>query len=178
MKKVVFLAGVVFSVLTQSFAQTAVSKKSYVVETSEASNITPASEKSYAIGTSETLANLRIEGNINVRLLIAPNVPNVYVQGSESFSKAIKTSLSHKTMTITADVSSKSDNDVVIIYAPSLEMLELNGDIKLNTVGTVDSEKLKVFINGNCRLTVQHAGKLNIKVDDEYELTERKITKL
>ena len=39
-------------------------------------------------------------------------------------------------------------------------------------------DNLALSINGNCRLLVQHSGKLNISVDDNYELIENKVTKL
>jgi hypothetical protein len=169
MKKIILLAGIVFTVFSHSFAQSAVSKKSYIIGTSE---------KSFTIGTSETLTSLKIQGNVNVRLVIAPNEPNVFINGSERFAKNVKTSIVDGTMIVTADVASKSDDDVVVIYAPSLSMLELDGDIQFKTVGTVDADKLQVYITGNCSLTVQHAGKLNIKMNDDYELIERKVTRL
>ena len=78
-------------------------------------------------------------------------------------------------MTITANTSSKTEGDVVVVFAPSLSLLELNGDVKLNTIGTIDANNLHLSINGNCRLNVQHTGELNITLDDHYELTERKI---
>ena len=133
------------------------------------------SKRSYVAAKPEILTTLRIEGDINVTLVVAPNEPNVFVEGSENFTKKVKTTIVDGVMTIKASASSKSEQDVVVVFAPSLSQLELNGDVKFNTIGTMDAKNLDLSINGNCRLNVQHTGELNITLDDHYELIERKV---
>lgn len=159
MKRILFLGIIILAAVLSSSAQ-------------------GTAKRSYVISKSQSISALRIDGNINVTLVVAPNEPNVYVDGSENFTKNVKTSFDDGVMTITARASSRSENDVVMIYAPSLSMIELNGDVTFKTVGTVDAEMLSLSINGNCRLLVQHAGKLSVEVDDKYELIEERVTKL
>ncbi|MBC7826943.1 MAG: DUF2807 domain-containing protein [Chitinophagaceae bacterium] len=135
-------------------------------------------KKNYIVGVSNSVSSLRIDGNINVTLVIAPNEPNVYIEGGEKFTKNVKASIVDGAMIINASTSSKSENDVVIIYAPGISELELNGDIKLKTIGTINAENLQLSINGNCRLRLQHTGKMNIRLDDNYELTEKEIMRV
>lgn len=135
------------------------------------------SKLSYVTAKPEIVTSLKIEGDINVTLVIAPNEPNVYVEGSENFTKKVKTKIVDGVMTITAATSSKSKEDVVVVFAPSLSLLQLDGDVKFKTIGTIDAKNLELSINGNCRLNVQHTGELNIKLDDHYELTERRVIK-
>lgn len=125
-----------------------------------------------------SISTLRIDGNINVTLVVAPNEPNVYIDGSEHFTKNVKASLIDGIMSIDASASSKSENDMVVIYAPELSHVELNGDVKFKTIGTLNADNIQLTINGNCKLLVQHAGKLNIDVDDNFELIEKKVTKV
>src|SRR5688500_8685628 len=135
-------------------------------------------KRKYVTGPSSAVSALKIDGNINVTLVVAPNEPSVYIDGSENFTKKVKTSFIDGVMRISAYASSRSDNDVVVIYAPSLSHLELNGDVKFKTIGTISAKNLQVSINGNCKLLVQHAGKLNIRLDDNYEFIEKKVTRL
>lgn len=134
-------------------------------------------KRSYVAANPEIVTTLVIEGNINVNLVIAPNEPNVYVEGSENFKGRVRTNIEAGVMTIKAAASSRSEQDLVVVFVPSLSHLELNGDVKLKTIGTIDAKNFDLSINGNCRLMVQHTGELNITLDDHYELTERKITR-
>lgn len=135
------------------------------------------SKRNFVTAKPEIVTTLKIEGDINVTLVVAPNEPNVYVDGSENFTRKVKTKIVDGVMTITAATSSKSEQDVVVVFAPALSHLELNGDVKFKTIGTIDAKNLELNINGNCRLNVQHTGELNITLDDHYELTERRIIK-
>lgn len=135
------------------------------------------SKPNYVTAKPEIVTTLIIEGDINVTLVVAPNEPNVYVDGSENFTKKVKTTIVDGVMTIKASASSKSEQDLVVVFAPSLSHLELNGDVKFKTIGTIDAKNIDLNINGNCRLNVQHTGELNITLDDHYELTERKVTR-
>lgn len=135
-------------------------------------------KRKYVTASSGSVTTLKIDGNINVTLVVAPNEPNVYIDGSENFTKNIKTSFVDGMISIAAYTSSRSENDVVVIYAVGISHIELNGDVKLKTVGTIDAENLQLTVNGNCKLSVQHAGKLNIRLDDNYELIEKKTTRL
>ena len=72
-----------------------------------------------------------------------------------------------------AKTSSRSKDDMIYLYTADLTRLELNGDIQVSTIGIVDSEKLQVFINGNCHLNIQHKGNLNIALDEKYEIIKR-----
>lgn len=135
-------------------------------------------KRSYVVSKPESISTLKIDGNINATLIVAPNEPNVFVDGSDNFSKNVETSFDNGVMTITARTSSRTENDVVMIYAPSLSVIELNGDVDLKTIGTINAEKLALSINGTCRLMVQHTGKLNVYVDDNYELVDETVTRL
>ena len=131
--------------------------------------------RNFVISKPVSISTLKIDGNINVTLVVAPNEPNVFIEGSENFTRNVKASYEDGVITIRANASSKSENDVVVIYAPSLSELELNGDIKFKTIGTINADNLQLSINGNCKLLVQHAGKLDIRIDDNYELIEEKV---
>ena len=135
-------------------------------------------QRTYVASKPQAISALKIDGNINVILIVAPNEPNVYVEGSEKFTKNVQTSLENGVMTISARTSSKTDDDVVMIYAPALSILELNGDVKFKTIGTINGQNLALSINGTCDLSVQHTGKLNINVDENYELIKKKVTKM
>ena len=87
-------------------------------------------KRNYVLGLSMQVNTLKIDGNINVTLVVAPNEPSIFVDGSENFTKKVKTSFVNGVMTVSAYSSSKSDDDVVIIYASSLSSLELRGDVK------------------------------------------------
>lgn len=139
------------------------------------SNAQGTAHRNYVIAKPGSVSTLKIDGNINVTLVVAPNEPNVFIEGSETFTKNVKASFEDGVVTIRANVSSKSEKDVVMVYAPTLSELELNGNIKFKTIGTVKADNLQLSINGNCKLLVQHAGKLDIRVDDRYELIEEKI---
>ena len=142
------------------------------------SNAQDSFKRKYVTASSESVTTLQIDGNINVTLVVAPNEPSVYIDGSENFTKKVKTSFIDGVMKISAYASSRSENDVVVIYAPGLSHLELNGDVKFKTIGTISAKNLQVSINGNCKLLVQHAGKINIRLDDNYEFIEKKVTRL
>lgn len=159
MKRIFFLAVIFLAVMMHSNGQDLV-------------------KRSYVTASSGSVTKLKIDGDINVTLVVAPNEPNVYIDGSESFTKNVKTSFVNGMISITAYASSRSDKDVVVIYAPGISQLELNGDVTFKTVGTINAQNLQLNINGNCKLLVQHAGKLNINLDDNYELIEKKITRL
>ncbi|HKH61616.1 MAG TPA: DUF2807 domain-containing protein [Flavitalea sp.] len=139
------------------------------------SNAQGTSQRNYVSAKPSSVSTLKIDGNINVTLVVAPNEPNVFIDGSENFTKNVKTSFEDGVISIRANTSSKSENDVVVIYAPSLSELELNGDIKFKTIGTINADNLQLSINGNCKLLVQHAGKLDIRIDDDYELIEERV---
>lgn len=135
-------------------------------------------KRTYVTGPSSAVSTLKIDGNINVTLVVAPNEPSVYIDGSENFTKNVKTSVIDGVMSIVAFTSSKSENDVVVVYAPELSYLELIGDVKFKTIGTVNAENLRLSINGNCKLSIQHAGELDISLADNYELIEKKERRL
>ena len=139
------------------------------------SNAQGTSHKNYVFAKPGSVSTLKIDGNINVRLVVASNEPNVFIEGSEYFTKNVKATFEDGVVNIRANAYSKSENDVVVIYAPNLAELELNGDIKLKTVGTLNANNLAVSINGNCKLLVQHTGKLDLRIDDNYELVEERI---
>ena len=141
------------------------------------SNAQGTSNRNYVVAKPGSVSTLRIDGNINVTLVVAPNEPNVFIDGSENFTKNVKATFEDGIVTIRANASSKSENDVVVVYAPSLSELELNGDVKFRTIGTINADNLQLSINGNCKLLVQHSGKLDIKVDDKYELIEEKVVR-
>ena len=139
------------------------------------SNAQGTSHKNYVVAKPGSVSTLRIDGNINVTLVVAPNEPNVFIEGSEHFTKNVKATFDDGVVNIRATAPSRSENDVVIIYAPSLSVLELNGDIKFKTIGTINADNLQLIINGTCKLLVQHAGKLDIRIDDDYELIEERV---
>jgi len=141
------------------------------------SNAQGTSHKNYVVAKPGSVSTLRIDGNINVTLVVAPNEPNVFIEGSENFTKNVKATFENGVVSIRANTSSRSEADVVVIYAPALSQLELNGDIKFKTIGTINADNLQLSINGNCKLLVQHAGKLDIRIDDDYELIEERITR-
>lgn len=135
-------------------------------------------KRKYVTSSSASVSTLKIDGNINVTLVVAPNEPSVYIDGSENFTKNVKTSFIDGVMSIVAYTSSKSENDVVVVYAPDLSYLEFIGHVKFKTIGTVNAENLRVNINGNCKLLIQHAGELDITLDDNYELIEKKVRRV
>jgi Putative auto-transporter adhesin, head GIN domain len=139
------------------------------------SNAQGTTHKNYVVAKPGSISTLRIDGNINVTLVVAPNEPNVLIDGSENFTKNVKATFEDGVISIRAHAASKSENDVVVVYAPSLSELELNGDVKFKTIGTVNADNLQLSINGNCKLLVQHSGKLDITIDDKYELIEEKV---
>lgn len=97
-------------------------------------------KRKYVTGSSTSFSTLKIDGNINVTLVIAPNEPSVYIDGSENFTKKVKTSYIDGIMSVVAYSSSKSENDVVVVYAADLSYLELIGDVKLKTIGTINAK--------------------------------------
>src|SRR5688500_18718427 len=132
-------------------------------------------KRKYVTGPSSAVSALKIDGNINVTLVVAPNEPNVFIDGSENFTRNVKASFEDGVITIRANAASRSEKDVVVVYAPGLSELELNGDINFKTIGTINADNLQLSLNGNCKLLVQHAGKLDIRIDDNYELIEEKV---
>ena len=139
------------------------------------SNAQGTSHKNYVLAKPASVSTLKVDGNLNVRLVVASNEPNVFIEGSEYFTKNVKATFEDGVVSIRANASSKSENDVVVVYAPNLTELELNGDIKFKTIGTLNANNLPVTINGNCKLLVQHTGKLDLRIDDNYELVEERI---
>lgn len=139
------------------------------------SNAQGTAHRNYVIAKPNSISTLRIEGDINVTLVVANNEPNVFIEGSETFTKNVTATFEAGVVSIRANTSSKSENDVVVIYAPSLASIELNGDIKFKTIGTLKGDNLPVSINGTCKLLVQHIGKLDLRIDDNYELVEEKV---
>lgn len=139
------------------------------------SNAQGAAHRNYVIAKPVSISTLKIDGNINVTLVVAPNEPNVFIDGSENFTRNVKASFEEGVITIRANAASRSEKDVVVIYAPGLSELELNGNINFKTIGTINADNLQLSINGNCKLLVQHAGKLDIRIDDNYELIEEKV---
>ena len=158
--KRIFLLGIIISVMAMQL------------------NAQDSFKRKYVAGPTSAVSALKIDGNINVTLVVAPNEPSVYFDGSEHFTRNIKTSVIDGEMTIIAYTSSRSENDVVVIYAPDLSSLELIGDVKFKTIGTVNAENLRLTINGNCKLSIQHAGELDISLADNYELVEKKERRL
>ena len=158
--KRIYLLGIIFSTLAMQL------------------NAQDSFKRKYVTGPSASVSTLKINGNINVTLIVAPNEPNVYVDGSENFTKNVKTSFIDGVMSIVSYTSSRSEDDIVVVYAPDLSYLELNGDVKFKTIGTVNAENLRLNINGNCKLLIQHAGELDIMLDDNYELIQKKETRL
>lgn len=157
--KRIFLIGAILSLIgIHSIGQDAI-RKNYVV-------------------TKPAVSTLKIEGDINVTLVVAPNEPEIFVDGSENFTKNVRSSIDGAMMHIKATSGSRTEKDVVFIYAPSLSHIELIGDVKFKTIGTLDADNVDLSINGNCKLSVQHAGKLNITLDDNYELVEKRETRL
>ena len=153
MKKLFLIAVAIAGVVTSTFAQQ--SKKQFVYKAPQSIN------------------TIVVDGNVNITLVVAPNEPNVFISGNQNFTKNVETNISNGRMVVQAKTSSRSKDDMIYLYTADLTRLELNGDIQVSTIGIVDSDKLQVFINGNCHLNIQHKGNLNIALDEKYEIIKR-----
>lgn len=105
--------------------------------------------------------HLDIRDNINVVLLqAAPDDNSIIMDQNASVKLNLK--LSNKTLVIAANSNlSKKQKFTVYVYVHKLKTITVEGDSQVKTIGSLNTGKLDVFIDGDARVHLKTNGVIN-----------------
>jgi hypothetical protein len=130
----------------------------------------------------ENFTSIAAKGNVEV-VLISNGARYVNFEGSEKQVNAVHLNVEKGVLTITGSKGC-SEKNRIIVYVPIQELhnVTLKGGSNLSSKGRIQSDKLKIRVEGLSKVNVRNIGDIVIESDDHhqfnYEKSERSIIRI
>lgn len=121
--------------------------------------------------------SLVVNANVTVVLVTQPG-QEIKMHGDAALMRDISISENNGRLVIDGNKGRNYKNrGVIYIPAGNLTMISINGAAIVKSVGTLQSERLKILVNGNCKVHIQTIGKIDFVENEffevEYEVREK-----
>jgi hypothetical protein len=116
-------------------------------------------------------------GNADV-VLTADQSMKALIEGNTAAVNNITIINQNNVLIIQGNKSSRTARPVIKIPVQRLEMLEVNGDGRVESVNTLPAEHLTITINGACNIAVSVTGRISVEAADGFEYTYLKNEKI
>lgn len=116
----------------------------------------------------EPITSIIINDGVNV-VLIDDVTNEVFAEGREEFTESLNFNYTNGELTISSTNKDESKPVAVFISARYLKHITINGNSIVGSYQTIQNNKLKVIINGNCKLMIRLTGTIDVSSSDEFQ---------
>ena len=103
------------------------------------------------------IEHVHVLSNMEIILLQAPRDEHSIVFGEQA-SQKLDLRFSNKTLSISERKSDPRSKTVVYLYVNNLKSLSVEGDTDVKTVGSLETGRLDVFVEGNAKVHIRTTG--------------------
>lgn len=113
--------------------------------------------------------HVNILGDMEIILLQAPRDNHSIILGQDA-SEQINLRLSNKTLFISERKGNARNKTVVYLYVSNLKSLTVDGDSQVKTLGSLETAKLDVFVDGYAKVHIRTTGTVKAHSLNDSEL--------
>lgn len=115
---------------------------------------------------------VNIEGDVTVIFTNEP-IGSIAIEGQERHLDKVRYILEDNKLTI--DVNQIADFKKITVYlsAIALQHFQMNGNADISSFGTLNTNQMHLYLNGNISLKIRTTGQLFFDSPDDIELTKR-----
>ena len=103
------------------------------------------------------IEHVHVLSNMEIILLQSPQDEHSIVFGEQA-SQNLDIRLNHKTLSISQRKANSKSKTIVYLYVNNLKSLSVEGDTDVKTVGSLETGKLDVFVDGNAKVHIRTTG--------------------
>ncbi len=126
------------------------------------------------IVTNTSFQNVYIIGNVSVILTSEP-AGTVVIEGNENDVNNTKYKNKNSELTIDAGKKKRFSKITIYLSANTLKQMLINGDGNVASMGTIKTDNLQIWLNGNIDVDININGKVSVDSGDGYELTRKSL---
>jgi len=171
MKKILLILSMGLSVNISTTAQSTSNRPATFSEYNPTNGRTPLTSVK-EIDLPGAFQKIEVRGDITVILINEPT-NKLLAKGNAIDLGQIRITLKNRKLLI--DAQKKSSFAKLTIYIPVInaDLLVTNGETEIFSLGTIKSKDLKIILNGDSRISVNHEGKLNVVPGEGYALVNK-----
>ncbi len=124
--------------------------------------------------TNKHFQNVYIIGNISVILTSEP-AGTVVIEGNKNDVDNTKYKNKNSELTIYAGKKKRFGKITIYLSAGTLKQMLINGDGNVASIGTVKTDNLQIWLNGNIDVDININGKVSVDSGDGYELSRKSL---
>jgi hypothetical protein len=121
------------------------------------------------------IENISILSDMEVVLLQAPTGDHSIILDKLATEK-LNLRLSNKTLYISGKRGDQKQKTIVYLYVSNLKSLTVDGDSQVKTMGSLETGKLDVFVDGNAKVHIRTSGTVKAHSLNDSEVAVKYIT--
>jgi len=123
-----------------------------------------------------SFSNIKLDANIDVLLIQDDKADIVFMEGDSKYFDELTVKVVGNQLVISSTKSRAYKGKVSIgIPVNSLQSLEINGNGHVSTSNKLNAEKLSVYMNSACKLTLTTTGKVVVYTPEGYDYAYHKL---
>lgn len=119
------------------------------------------------------VSRIILNGDADV-IFIKDNAAGIIIEERAAMGNTVKLKHENGVLTIESREFYRGKKPLILIPAPQLESLEINGDGSVSTAVLLQSKALKVFVNGQSKIKINTTGKVYFDSSPEFYLRYKK----
>lgn len=121
-----------------------------------------------------SFAKLQVSNDIDIMLVESPE-KSIEFEGTEKDIARVDWKIKDGVLYINSKKGSLKGKVRLIVNVSQLKELTVNGDSEVRSEGELQSDYLRIYLNGNSFISVRNRGNINVVNEDGTELEVRRV---